>query len=213
MEADWSANMLSLAISSVAPSGEQPISHATVNVRVVPNQRWLADWKRNSHLVMSRVQALERSNNSQKLRRQMAYKLFAAVVDYSDAFKGMSQVLLDTDALEAVSTVQFQVESREGRFGIDARWIDSLGHISGFIMNANDATNNQEQVFINHGWEKLRHAERLTASKTYRAYCRMQLEEKTTFVGDVFVLDGNRIVAMYEGIKVCRASPTAFIAL
>ncbi|KID96395.1 polyketide synthase, partial [Metarhizium majus ARSEF 297] len=200
-DADWSANMLSLAISSVAPSGEQPVSHATVNVRVVPNQRWLADWKRNSHLVMSRVQALERSSNSQKLRRQMAYKLFAAVVDYSDAFKGMSQVLLDTDALEAVSTVQFQVESREGRFGIDARWIDSLGHISGFIMNANDATNNQEQVFINHGWEKLRHAERLTASKTYRAYCRMQLEEKTTFVGDVFVLDGDRIVAMYEGIK------------
>ncbi|KFG85862.1 polyketide synthase [Metarhizium anisopliae] len=200
-EADWSSNMLSLAISSVAPSGEQPVSHATVHVRIVPNQRWLADWKRNSHLVMSRVQTLERSNNSQKLRRRMVYKLFAAVVDYSDDFKGMSQVLLDTDALEAVSTVQFQIESREGRLGMDARWIDSLGHISGFIMNANDATNNQEQVFINHGWERLRHAERLTASKTYRAYCRMQLEEKTTFVGDVFVLDGDRIVAVYEGIK------------
>ncbi|KAF5128428.1 Conidial pigment polyketide synthase alb1 [Metarhizium anisopliae] len=200
-EADWSSNILSLAISSVSPSGEQPVSHATVNVRIVPNQRWLTDWKRNSHLVMSRVQALERSNNSQKLRRRMVYKLFAAVVDYSDDFKGMSQVLLDTDALEAVSTVQFQIESREGQLGMDARWIDSLGHISGFIMNANDATNSQEQVFINHGWEKLRHAEKLTASKMYRAYCRMQLEEKTTFVGDVFVLDGDRIVAMYEGIK------------
>ncbi|KAG8417430.1 hypothetical protein J3458_004938 [Metarhizium acridum] len=192
IEADWSSNILSLAISSVAASGEQAISHSTLNVRVVLNQRWLTDWKRNSHLVMSRVQALELSNNSQKLRRRMAYKLFAAVVDYSDAFKGMSAVLLDTDELEAVSTVQFQIDSPESRFSIDARWIDSLGHISGFNMNAND---------INHGWKRLRHTEKLMASKTYRAYCRMQPEEKTTFIGDVFVLDVDRIVAMYEGIK------------
>ncbi|KAG8427500.1 hypothetical protein J3459_006677 [Metarhizium acridum] len=192
IEADWSSNILSLAIYSVAASGEQAISHSTLNVRVVPNQHWLADWKRNSYLVMSRVQALELGNNSQKLRRRMAYKLFAAVVDYSDAFKGMSEVLLDTDELEAVSTVQFQIESPESRFGIDARWIDSLGHISGFNMNAND---------INHGWKRLRHTEKLMASKTYRAYCRMQPEEKTAFVGDVFVLDVDRIVAMYEGIK------------
>ncbi|OAA35274.1 polyketide synthase [Metarhizium rileyi] len=201
VKADWTLNMLNLSVFSVDGFGKQNCSHAVMSIRIVPHQHWLADWKRNAHLVMSRVRALESSDNSQKLRRRMVYKLFASLVNYDEAFQGMSEVLLDTDDLEAVSTVQFQVDASQSGFGVDTRWIDSLGQISGFIMNANDATNSQEQVFINHGWETLRYAERLTKSKTYRAYCRMQLAEKTTFVGDVFVLDADRIVAIYQGVK------------
>ncbi|KHN96135.1 polyketide synthase [Metarhizium album ARSEF 1941] len=200
-DADWTSNMLSLAVYSVAVSGKQTTRHATMNVRMVSNQNWIANWERNTHLVTSRVRALELGIKSQRLRRRMVYKLFSCLVDYSDDFKGMSEVLLDTDELEAVSTVRFQVGSTNSGLGIDARWIDSLAQISGFIMNANDNVNSQDEVFVNHGWERLRHAERLTASKTYRAYCRMQLVRDTTFAGNVFVLDGDRIVALYEGIK------------
>lgn len=204
VKADWTANSLDFVIFSVIDSGTHTIPHAKLSVRVVLNQRWLSDWNRNAYLVKSRIKSLESGDTSQKLRRRMAYKLFATLVDYSDEFKGMSEVLLDSEDLEAVSTVQFQIDKERGGLGVDARWIDSLAQISGFIMNANDAMNNKDQVFINHGWEKLRFAENFSASKSYRAYCRMQLVEKTTFVGDIFVLDGDRIICLFEGIKVSQ---------
>lgn len=205
--ADWQAHSINVAIRTVDASGKPVTSHAMMTLQVVPDQKWLNEWKRSSHLVTSRVKALMAGVDSHKLGRRMAYKLFSALVDYSDSFCGMSQVMLNSEDLEAVSTVNFQVARGPDELGIDARWIDSLGQISGFIMNANDGVNSHEEVFINHGWERLRYGEKLDATKTYNVYCRMQHMEKTTYVGDAYVLDSGRVVALYEGIKV---SSTAF---
>jgi len=67
-------------------------------------------------------------------------------------------------------------------------------------MNGNDNHDASDHVFINHGWERLRIAEHLDARKTYRAYNRMHHIEKTTYAGDTYVLDGDRIIAVYEGV-------------
>ncbi|KAK2601858.1 hypothetical protein QQS21_004544 [Conoideocrella luteorostrata] len=199
--ANWSTNRLSLSIFSVNVAGRRTTSHAMLTVQVVPDRCWLEDWKRSTYLITSRVKALEDNPNNAKLGRRMAYKLFSALVDYDPAFRGMSQVVLNSEEFEAVSAVDFQVSRANVSLGIDARWIDSLGQISGFIMNANDEVNSHEQVFINHGWARLRYAEPLDENKTYRTYCRMQHLEKTTYVGDAYVLDGDRVVGIYEGIK------------
>ena len=134
------------------------------------------------------------------IKRGMAYKLFGALVEYGKEYQGMSEVVLDSKRLEAVATVEFQV-GQEG-FHLNPRWIDSLGHIAGFIMNANDGVDSWAQVFINHGWERMRVAEPLQTSKVYRAYNRMQLVEKTSYVGDTYILEDGRIVAIFEGVTV-----------
>lgn len=202
--ANWHCNSIEFAIFSVDAAGKQTTSHAKLTVHAVPihDQQWLSDWKRSAHLVTSRIKALELDSKSHTLKRPMAYKLFASLVDYSDSYRGMSEVVLNSEDFEAVSTVNFQVGHSDRKHGVDARWIDSLGQVSGFIMNANDTINSKEQVFINHGWEILRYAETLDPSKTYRVYCRMHLVEKTTYVGDAFVMDGDRVVGIYQGIKV-----------
>ena len=69
-------------------------------------------------------------------------------------------------------------------------------------MNANDAIDSKVQIFLNHGWSSLRYGRPLEASKTYRTYVKMQNIEKTTFAGDVYIFDGEQIIAVYSGVKV-----------
>jgi naphtho-gamma-pyrone polyketide synthase len=198
----WSSNTISMAIFSVDSTGKRTASHCKLDVHITPQQRWLNEWKRNTHFVTSRIEALTQSKDNHMIRRGMAYKLFGAVVEYSREYQGMSAVVLDSKNLEAVSTVNFQV-GQQG-FHVNPKWIDSLGHIAGFIMNANDDVDSRATVFINHGWERMRIAEPFEEGKKYRAYNRMQLVEKTTYIGDTYVLEGDRLVAIFEGVTVCE---------
>ncbi|KAL9612228.1 MAG: hypothetical protein Q9167_003177 [Letrouitia subvulpina] len=195
-----------MAIFSVDDKGKRTTLHARLEVRMRPQQRWLDEWKRNTHLVTARINALDRSvqsynedTDSHMIKRGMAYKLFGALIEYGKEYQGMGEVVLDSKYLEAVATVELQVGQKG--FHINPRWIDSLGHIAGFIMNANDRVDSRTQVFINHGWEKMRFAEPPQMGKIYRAYNRMQLVEKTSYAGDTYILEGDRIVAIFEGVR------------
>ncbi|KAF2655735.1 polyketide synthase [Lophiostoma macrostomum CBS 122681] len=194
----WFSNTISMAIFSVDGNGKRTASHCTVDVHITPQQRWLSEWKRNTHFITSRIDSLAQSQDSHMIRRGMAYKLFGALVEYSKEYQGMSEVILDSKLLEAVSTVNFQVGSQG--FHLNPKWIDSLGHIAGFIMNANDDVDSKTTAFINHGWERMRMAEPIREDKTYRVYNRMQLVEKITYSGDTYILDNDRIVAIFEGV-------------
>ncbi|KAH9210389.1 polyketide synthase [Leptodontidium sp. 2 PMI_412] len=203
--AEWSSSLIFMTIFSVDGNGKRTTSHAKLEVRVTPQQRWANEWKRNAHLITARVDALHQSihvdepnNDSHLIKRGMAYKLFSTLVQYSRDYQGMAEVILDSKRLEAVATVKFLV-GQEG-FHLNPKWIDSLGHIAGFIMNVNDNVDSRTQVFINHGWERMRIAEPFQAGKTYHAYNRMQLVEKTTYVGDTYILEQGRIVAIFEGV-------------
>lgn len=130
----------------------------------------------------------------------MAYKLFGALVDYDAKYRGMEEVTLDSAAYEATARVKFQ--TTDGGFYLSPYWIDSLGHLAGFTMNANDAVDSKTQVFVNHGWESMRCATRFAAEKVYQTYVRMQNVGGTMFSGDVYIFEEDEIVAVFGGIKV-----------
>jgi len=203
--ADWASGLIEMDIYSVDANGKRSTPHAKLDVTVVANQKWSEEWKRSNHLITSRVESLQAgvlTGQVHKMHRGMAYKLFGALVEYSPEYRGMADVILDSERLEAVSTVKFQTNKDITGFHTDARWIDSLGQVAGFIMNANDGVDSKNQVFINHGWERMRFAEPLVDGKEYKAYNRMQLVEegKTKYAGDTYVLDGKKVVAVYEGV-------------
>lgn len=209
-QAEWSSNVIKMSIFSVDATGKRTTSHAKLEVRIAPQQNWFNEWKRNTHFITSRVDALsaavhDAGAKTHMIKRGMAYKLFAAIVEYKKEYQGMSEIILDSQRLEAVSTVEFQVGKEE--FYLNPRWIDSLGGVAGFIMNANDGVDSRDQVFINHGWDRMRIAEPFQDGKTYRAYNRMQLVENTTYSGDTYILDDGRIIAIFEGVTVCSLAP------
>jgi naphtho-gamma-pyrone polyketide synthase len=210
-EANWRSNEIKMSLGSVNEAGKITRRHATFVVLLTPAQIWEHEWKRLNYLVQGRVDSLAAgvaSGSCHHIKRGMAYKLFSALVDYGKEYQGMKDVIIDSDQLEAVATVEFQVGS-EG-FYLNPRWIDSLGHIAGFIMNANDSLSSKSTVFVNHGWDHMRISEPLEAGTTYRAYNRMQLLENTLYAGDTYIFNAGRLIAVFEGVTV---SPRVLVEL
>ncbi|KAM3427380.1 hypothetical protein NHJ13734_009003 [Beauveria thailandica] len=200
--ADWASQLISISIYSVDDDGNTTAHHAKANVRLIIDKAvWLAEWKPMAYLIRGRIASLERgvaNGNSHKLKRSMVYKLFTSIVDYSYEYQGMQEVILDSDELEATAKVSFRVDHQG--FIMNPHWIDSLGHLAGFIMNGNEFTQSDKQVFINHGWGRLRFGETPCEGKIYTTYTKMQLVESKLYVGDTYVLDGERIVAMFDKV-------------
>ncbi|CAG8979843.1 hypothetical protein HYALB_00002615 [Hymenoscyphus albidus] len=185
-------------------SGKDKVEHAHCKVLFGNRADYLAEWQRQSYLIQSRVDWLKKAEaegEAHKIGRGLAYKLFAALVDYDKRYRGMEEVILHSENMEATSRVVFQTTPEDGTFMCSPYWIDSVAHISGFIVNGSDAVDSKENVYISHGWQSLRVAEPLSVDKQYRSYVRMQPAEKKVLVGDVFVFDGDRIIAMVGGLK------------
>lgn len=202
--ANWSTKVVSLALYSINAQGSKIANHAECQVKITENQSWLQEWKRNSYLIKSRVTSLHKGvdeGDSHKIKRGMVYKLFSSIVDYDARYQGMQEVVLDSNELEATAQVSFQVDD-EG-FNFNPCWIDSLGHIAGFIMNGNDTVHSKDHVFINHGWDAMRCAEKFRKGKIYQSYNRMQPVNRSLYAGDTYILEDGNIVAVIEGVKVC----------
>ncbi|KAM3080309.1 hypothetical protein ACMFMG_005270 [Clarireedia jacksonii] len=201
--AGWSTRTISISFFSANNLGKKIADHGTCLVRITSSRNWPQEWKRKSYLIKSRINALAKgvdSGESHKLKTGMVYKLFSSLVDYDSKYKGIQEVVLDSNELEATARVSFQVGD-EG-FYFNPIWIDSLGHIAGFIMNGNDNIHSKEEVFINHGWDAMRCSTKFAKDKIYQTYNRMQLESGTTYVGDTYVLDDEGvIVAVFEGVR------------
>lgn len=201
--ANWAKDLISLAFFSINARGRKIADHATCLVKITANQTWIEDWKRNAYLIKSRIASLHQGVNggdSHMLKRGMVYKLFGAIVDYDARYQGMQEVVLDSGGLEATARVVFQVGA-DG-FYCNPCWIDSLGHIAGFIMNGNDHVHSKDQVFINHGWDNMRCAASFEHGKAYQTYNKMQLASGTMYVGDTYILEEGKIIAIFEGVKV-----------
>ncbi|MCJ1320622.1 hypothetical protein MMC15_005962 [Xylographa vitiligo] len=164
---------------------------------------WLSEWSRAAHLVEGRMDALQiqaQEHKAHVLLQGMAYKLFASFVDYEETFRGMQRIVMDANNLEASAQIVPQPVKEGQNFACAPYWIDSVGHLSGFIMNANDTLDAKTQVYVSHGWESMRFAEALVPGKEYRTYVRMLPAEGKMVAGDVYLFNGNKIIGLFGGV-------------
>ncbi|KAL9610910.1 MAG: hypothetical protein Q9167_004420 [Letrouitia subvulpina] len=200
--ADLSTATANLLFSS--GSGKATVEHAKCCIKYGSEVKWLAEWQRSAYLIQGRIESLQKAasaGTAHRMLRGMAYKLFASFVDYDKRYRGMEDVILDSPQLEATSQVVFQTSEADGNFVCSPYWIDSVCHLAGFIVNANDALDSGAQVFISHGWESMRFAEALSPHKTYRSYVKMQSAGNKMVSGDVYIFDGDRIVGLVVALK------------
>ncbi|KAJ2893280.1 putative polyketide synthase protein [Zalerion maritima] len=204
VEADIKRGTANLKFTS--ETGGKHTDHAESVVYFEDKSKWQAEWDRVSFMVKGRIDALKRmeqTGEASKIGRGLAYRLFAALVDYTAAYRGMEEVTLDSANSEATAKIVFQNKPEDGNFVFAPYWIDSLCHISGFIINATDSFDARETAYISHGWETMRFSEIPDASKTYRSYVRMQPVRGSTIVaGDVYVFDeAGNVVGQCGDIK------------
>lgn len=205
--ADLKRNMASLRYYSVDAEGKETILHATCTVTYEDRAPWATNWDSNAYLIESRIETLKglvAKNKADQISRGLAYKLFSAAVQYDPKFQGMEEVIFDSTNFEATSRVNFQTDNNDGTFFCSPFWIDSLAHLSGFILNASGAVDSKNFVYISHGWKSMRFARSFVRTTTYNAYVKMQPSPNNIMVGDVYILEGDTIIGVVGGLKFQR---------
>lgn len=166
---------------------------------------WQTEWDRMTHLVHGRIEALSRmaaDGTANKLSKNMAYTLFKNVVDYADRYRGMESVTLNE--YEAYADVTL-VPERHGTWHTPPQWIDSIFHLGGLIMNGSDASHTKDFFYVTPGWDSCRIAKPLEPGASYRSYVKMfPTKEANMYAGDVYVQQGDVVVAMMGAMKFRR---------
>lgn len=203
--ADLEASQVKITFRTVSADGSKILAeHAVGIVKYEDVNAWKEEWGRIQYMVQSQIDMLQQklaTGAAHKVLRGMAYKLFKALVTYADNYRGMEEVILDGKQTEATASVQFQTTEADGEFLCSPYWIDSLAHLSGFIVNASDHLDSENSVYISHGWGSIKIAGKLSPEKKYRSYVRMQPAPGNISVGDVYIMDGTEIIGMVMGLK------------
>ena len=204
--ADLSQQYCEIMFYSVNADGEKTVEHAKCTVKYSDATKWSSEWVRQTYLIQPQVDRLldgALKGDLSRLQRNTAYKLFSALVDYQDVYKGMAEVVLDSPSREGTARVELSI-GKSDEFFMPPYHIDSLCHLAGFIMNGNDEVDSTKTVFVNHGWESLRFIEKPLPNKLYRSYVRMQPTGPSSkdYAGDVYIFDeGGRIIGKIGGLE------------
>nr|P9WET3.1 RecName: Full=Non-reducing polyketide synthase Preu8; Short=NR-PKS Preu8 [Preussia isomera]UNY67718.1 polyketide synthase Preu8 [Preussia isomera] len=203
--ADLEHNRVEVRFRTVPADGSKILAeHAFGTVKYEDVSQWKEEWARTQYMVQTQIDLLKQklvSGSAHKVLRGMAYKLFKALVSYADNYRGMEEVILDGKQTEATATVKFQTTPEDGSFFCSPYWIDSLAHLSGFIVNASDHLDSENSVYISHGWGSIKISKQLSPEKRYQSYVRMQPAPGNISVGDVYILEGEEVIGLVTGLK------------
>lgn len=193
-----------VSVSISSHESETLLKHASCVVKHGSGADWMSKWARNAYFVKARIENLIEGiaqRSTQQISRPMAYRLFSNLVTYDKKYQGMERVYLNSDLREAAAEIEFQSAYLDGSFHVSPYWIDSILHISGFILNGSEMAT-RDSVYISHGWRSMRIARPLSATKRYRNYVRMQeTNTRGVMAGDIYVFDGDDIIAVCKGLK------------
>ncbi|EGE06072.1 malonyl CoA-acyl carrier protein transacylaset [Trichophyton equinum CBS 127.97] len=202
---DWSILTARIRIYSMTNEAGRSVDHATCVVNFTAIEERVRLWQRCSHFIHRSIQWLEtrvEKGHNNRIRQAMAYKLFGSLVEYKPWFQGLQDIILDGENYEATAMVKLPQAGR-GNFHRNPAWIDSFGQLTGFVLNAHDITPN-DIVFVNHGWESVFCSGTWNPEKQYRTYVRMASTDGSEYRGDLYVLEDNDIIALYEGVTFKR---------
>ncbi|CVK91833.1 bikaverin cluster-polyketide synthase [Fusarium mangiferae] len=210
LDMDWTAMHGSIRIFSVVANGKQTTLHAVCDVAVENPNSHRENWQSNAYLIQRGIKQLVQGasdGSAHMMRRGLLYKIFSNSVQYGPAFQGIEQVWFDSEGLEGTGKVL--MPSGKDTFALNPYCCDSLGHITGFIMNCSDSLDLDDHVYINHGWRTLRLVEPYQCDVQYQTYVKMQAvgSDDSTYSGDVHVLRDGKIIGICGGVtfkKVAR---------
>ena len=202
--ADFETGIVKLNFRAVQPDGKKIADHAHCIARYEDKAAWSEEWSRYNFMVKAQMDILNQktaTGGAHKVQRGMAYKLFKALVNYDDKYRAMAEVVLDGTTTEASATLDFPTKADDGDFYCPPYHIDGSCHISGFIVNASDLLDSEQNVYVSHGWGAMKFSRPITRGMKLRNYVRMQPQPNNISKGDVYIMEGDEIIAVCEGIK------------
>ena len=137
-----------------------------------------------------------------RFNRSMVYKMVGGLAQFDKNYMGINEIVLDSNALEAYGSVKFSGMKLEGSFHTHPALIDALSQIAGFVMNCNDKSDLEKEVFINHGWGSFKLFDQLSEQKSYQMHVSMHEASGNKWEGNITILGDTSIVATFGNIVV-----------
>lgn len=155
-------------------------------------------------MVKRRINDLRCSENAGSICRipgGMLYKTFSSV-QYEENYRSISEFFLDPDQVEACGKLQFSSKITDGNFTQNPYWVDSIFQFASFALNSSASARDGDIHYTLSGWKSLRISKRFSPTNPYFIYVQMEKsDEDTSFSGDVYILDGDDIVASCFGLE------------
>ncbi|KAK5705636.1 hypothetical protein LTR17_021502 [Elasticomyces elasticus] len=183
---------------------------------------WKMSWAPTTSLIVTQIQnliarsAVELSGHIRTFQRGLAYERFKTFVDYHQKYQNMKEVVIDYEQLEATAVLAYQCAEGFGEGGdyCGPFFLDGSCHLSGWVCNESEA-DSKKNAYISHGWggmkllpsfsvESVRAGGNGDGEVVFRTYVRMIRRGKDVLGGDVFILNGDEIVGVWEGVEFKR---------
>lgn len=128
--------------------------------------------------------------------------MITQLADFDPNYRGLIEIDLDNDHLEACGRASFKDVEKGGEFHTNPAYIDALSQLGGFVMNANENVDLEKEVFINHGWDSMQLIDAIDETKTYETHVKMHEIGGNLWKGDVTIFDSEKIVGLFGGVAV-----------
>ena len=141
-----------------------------------------------------------------KYNKKGGYKLMDTVAQFHPDYKLLDNVILDEGSLEATCTLDFSFVQPGGTYAAHPGEVDAITQLGGFMVNAQDCINLEEEVYISHGWDSLQVYKGLRPDEPYQAYVKMHRRDAEFYYGDTILLQGNTVIAFFRGVTVSNTT-------
>ncbi|KAF2811543.1 ketoacyl-synt-domain-containing protein [Mytilinidion resinicola] len=185
---------------TTGPKGSQV--HARCQIGFEKRQDWLSEWSAVQETVLEDMHRLEAKlfrGLSQKLRSELAYRLFDSVLVYGEKYRSMKEIIADETQLEGMATIKLYQGSDCNGYVCCPYWMDGTAHLAGFLVNGL-RENSGKVVYLSPGWANYRLADPIDPTANYKSYVKLQ-DHGSTVTADCYVILNDRIVGKLDGLK------------
>ncbi|KAF2724203.1 ketoacyl-synt-domain-containing protein [Polychaeton citri CBS 116435] len=202
-EVDWPSQSAAMRFMSFKSGNKlQEHSRCVVRFRDKSLQRKLQNHASETQEKMQALRDGIAAGKTARYNRAMVYRAIRPLARFHNDYRAIDEIVLNSETLEASSTLSFGSVKRDGNFHTHPAIIDSLTQACGFAMNCNDNTDLDVEVFMNHGWGSLQLFERMDFEKVYTTYTRMEPGPDKLWRGDAVIFEGDKVVAHFGQIAI-----------
>lgn len=205
---DWQQKKVEVEISSADSKGKMRKTHAKATIVFDDHQRELKTLRQGAELTRSQIESLKStaaSGLTERFTTSMAYRMVASLAHYDASHKGVKEVYLNSTSLEACAHVASAIHERlPGDFTIHPCVFDSILQLATFVLNANENSRFDQEVYVVRGWESVFLDGILTPDDEYETYVKMTARDKDVSVGDIAIMKANSLIGCLKGVRVQR---------
>ena len=189
-------------------NGKTEKVHAKTTVLFDDHQREKQNLLRKMGLIGSQIELLKSNVTSgltERFTTSMAYRMVASLAHYDESHKGVKEAYLDSTTLEAHSVISTTSRNRlHGDFAVHPCVFDAVLSLATFVLNANENSRFDLEVYVVRGWESLFIDGHLSPDEEYETYVKMTAQDKDVSLGDIAIRKDDTLIGCITGVRVQR---------